>query len=61
MELIMDLKRFIKETIDDHRKRVFAAIRDLTLDEMYWKPKRDTNPIGFSVSVDILVLVGPSY
>ena len=43
----MDLKRFIKETIDDHRKRVFAAIRDLTLDEMYWKPNRDSNPIGF--------------
>jgi len=47
MELLMDLKRFIKETIDDHRKRVFAAIRDLTLDEMYWKPNRDSNPIGF--------------
>jgi len=47
MELLMDLKIFIKETIDDHRKRVFAVIRDLTLDEMYWKPKADTNPIGF--------------
>ena len=47
MELRVDLKRFIKETIDDHRKRVFAAIRDLTLDEMYWKPNRDSNPIGF--------------
>ena len=42
----MDLKIFIKETIDDHRKRVFAAMRDLTLDEMYWKPKNDANPIG---------------
>ena len=47
MELLMDLKIFIKETIDDHRKRVFAVMRDLTLDEMYWKPKPDTNPIGF--------------
>ena len=42
----MDLKIFIKETIEDHRKRVFAAMRDLTLDEMYWKPKNDANPIG---------------
>ena len=46
MELLMDLKIFIKETIEDHRKRVFAAMRDLTLDEMYWKPKNDANPIG---------------
>ncbi len=43
----MDLKRFIGEAIGDNRKRVLAVIRDLTLDEMYWKPKRDTNPIGF--------------
>ena len=46
MKLLMDLKIFIKETIDDHRKRVFAVMRDLTLDEMYWKPKSDANPIG---------------
>ena len=42
----MDLKIFIKETIEDHRKRIFAAMRNLTLDEMYWKPKNDSNPIG---------------
>tara|TARA_B100000029_G_scaffold512603_1_gene609726 strand:- start:10997 stop:11551 length:555 start_codon:yes stop_codon:yes gene_type:complete len=47
MELLMELNIFIKESIEDHRKRVFSALRDLTLDEMYWQPKSDTNPIGF--------------
>ncbi len=43
----MELKIFIKETIIDHRKRVIAVTKDLTLDEMHWKPKHDANPIGF--------------
>ena len=43
----MNLNVFIKETLDDYRRRIFAATRDLSINEIYWKPKQDANSIGF--------------
>ena len=33
--------------LNDYRKRVYAATRNLSLDEIHWQPKQDSNSIGF--------------
>ena len=43
----MDHKQFIIDMLNDYRRRVRAATRDLSLDEIHWRPNQDANSIGF--------------
>ena len=33
--------------LNDYRRRVHAATRNLSLDEIHWRPNQDSNSIGF--------------
>ena len=43
----MDHKQFIIDMLNDYRRRVHAATRNLSLDEIHWRPNQDSNSIGF--------------
>ena len=39
--------QFITDMLNDYRRRVYAAIRNLSLDEIHWQPRQNSNSIGF--------------
>ena len=43
----MDNKQLIIDMLNDYHRRVRAAIRNLSLDEIHWRPNKSSNSIGF--------------
>ena len=45
----MELGEFIEQTLEDYRRRVYAAMESLTEDEINWMPNPESNSIAFLV------------
>ena len=45
----MELGEFIEQTLEDYRRRVYAAMKPLTEDEINWMPNPESNSIAFIV------------
>ena len=45
----MELGDFIEQTLEDYRRRVYAAAEPLTEDEINWRPDPESNSIAFLI------------
>ena len=45
----MELGEFIEQTLEDYRRRVYAAVGPLSEDEINWRPDPESNSIAFLV------------
>jgi len=43
----MELGEFIEQTLEDYRRRVYAAVEPLSEDEINWMPNPESNSIAF--------------
>ena len=42
----MELGEFIEQTLEDYRRRVYAAVEPLSEDEINWIPNPESNSIA---------------
>ena len=45
----MDIITFIEDNLEESKRRLYRALRGLSVDELCWRPQPDANPIGFIV------------
>ncbi len=45
----MDIIAFIKQTLEESKRRLYRTLRDLTPEELTWQPGPESNSIGFIV------------
>ncbi len=45
----MEFKDFIEQSLEEFRRRLYRTLRDLTVDELAWRPDPQANSIGFIV------------
>lgn len=43
----MELKDYVAESLEQARSRTFNVVKDLTPEELAWRPGPEANPIGF--------------
>lgn len=43
----MELKKYIAESLNETRARTLRVVKDLTPEELAWRPGHEANPIGF--------------